>query len=120
MHRYLLLTHELKETNLCCSAYIDESLADYADCAKHIFKETEKVTGNGFSAWSLSLKNDITGCFEEDTKAYPHNSEFGVTNSPIQMTTSRALTTRHVDIEDGDTKEKEKHIRSKTNPVTQK
>ena len=60
------------------------------------------MTGNGFTAWGgwksscrgRSLENYITGCFEEDATAYPNSIEFGVTQSPMQMTSTRALTTR--------------------------
>ena len=77
-------------------------MEDDAECAKHIFKETEKVTGNGFTAWrgwtsncrGRSLTNYTSDCFEEKVAAYPNSIEFGVTNSPMQMTTTRALTTR--------------------------
>ena len=77
-------------------------MEDDAECAKHIFKETEKVTGNGFTAWrgwtsncrGRSLTNYTSDCFEENVAAYPNSIEFGVTNSPMQMTSNRALTTR--------------------------
>merc|ERR1711971_355280 len=73
---------QARHPNICqkpCTAYEDESLADDAECAKHIFKKTEDVTGNGFTAWrgwksscrERRSKNIIAECFEEDTTAYP-------------------------------------------------
>ena len=50
--------------------------------------------GSLSSCRGRSLENYIIGCFEEDATAYPNSIEFGVTQTPIQMTSTRALTTR--------------------------
>jgi len=86
-----------------CRAHSDEYIGDDAACAKYVFEETEKVTGNGFSAWRIwksncrgrKLDHYIAGCFEDMKKEYPNSVEFsGVTQSPMQRMPPRTLTTK--------------------------
>lgn len=36
-----------------CSALKDDNIRDDVNCAKHIFEQTQKITGDGFKAWTL-------------------------------------------------------------------
>jgi len=86
-----------------CRAFSDEITEADVDCAKHIFEETQKVTGNGFTAWRIwksscrgrKLENYLAGCFQDQEEEYPHSIEFsGATKAPMKMTPERTVTTR--------------------------
>ena len=71
-----------------CRSFRDSHLADDISCAKQIFAETEKLSGNGFSAWvawntncnGRNLDSYVDGCFVDDDESYfddyPQSVEF--------------------------------------------
>ncbi|XP_025835250.1 uncharacterized protein LOC108736930, partial [Agrilus planipennis] len=65
----------LYECGLPCSAFQDDDITDDVECAKKIYDEHMKITGDGYNAWSAYTsfcKNStrlplyIVGCFDED------------------------------------------------------
>ncbi|XP_025837000.1 uncharacterized protein LOC112906653 [Agrilus planipennis] len=65
----------LYECGLPCSAFQDDDITDDVECAKKIYDEHMKITGDGYNAWSAYAsfcKNStrlplyIVGCFDED------------------------------------------------------
>ncbi|KAJ8972735.1 hypothetical protein NQ317_010224 [Molorchus minor] len=59
--------------NAPCAKFRDDDIADDVQCAKRIFKEHSRISGDGFNAWAvypLHCKNNtsryIRGCFQTD------------------------------------------------------
>lgn len=56
---------------VACSALRDDDIRDDVDCAKRIFEQHQRITGNGFKAWTLynsyckaNVEKYIRDCYE--------------------------------------------------------
>lgn len=79
-----------------CSALEDDDIEDDVICARRIFRQHQRITGDGFNAWVVYphyCKGDVSkyikGCFEgEDSGASPKTEDKPSTSAPAPPATS--------------------------------
>lgn len=65
---------------ITCSALVDDNIEDDVVCARRIYRQHQRMSGDGFNAWSVygyycknrNLENYVKGCFDDVGK---HNVE---------------------------------------------
>lgn len=83
-----------KECKLSCSELEDSNIADDVECVKKIYNEHQRLSGNGFTAWTvypLYCKHNslsyIENCFKESIPK-------PAVTAPVRLTTRKPTTTQ--------------------------
>lgn len=83
-----------KECKLSCSELEDNNISDDVECVKKIYNEHQRLSGNGFSAWTvypLYCKHNalsyVQNCFKEATTYKPIPRP--AITAPVKLTTKK-------------------------------
>uniref|UniRef100_A0A1B0CTG4 lysozyme n=1 Tax=Lutzomyia longipalpis TaxID=7200 RepID=A0A1B0CTG4_LUTLO len=82
---------------ISCDLLEDDDIADDVECIRRIHKEHTRISGNGFTAWTVYNRNClgnvdhyVQGCFSEEI---PTTTESSTTTTKRPTTTEKSTTT---------------------------
>ena len=85
-----------------CAELEDDDIEDDVGCIKRIFREHQKLSGNGFNAWAVygphcsnsdTVKKFVEECFDSDTTKKASSTPTTVTTTTPSSTTTTTTTT---------------------------
>lgn len=80
--------HKGHACNANCASFRDDDISDDVKCVKKIYKEHSKISGNGFSAWTVYgyyCKGDTSRYLEGCSKHEVNTSQIAVTPEDEQL-----------------------------------